>query len=386
MQGSLASAVSFHEAAHSAAQQAGFDLCGVVRYPFPEVDAFEQWIADRHHGDMSYLATSNENGELRRKHLQAAIPWARSVVVCALNYNPDAPYSTEMTDPNRGWISRYAIGGRDGKCTDYHDALMSRLRRVEADIKEQFGDFQSRCYVDTGPIVERALAQAAGIGWIGKNTCLINERERLGSWIFLGVIVTGYDLDQAGEALATLPAANRCGTCTRCIDACPTDALVGPGQMDARRCIAYLTIEKRGSIEEELRPLIGNNVFGCDICQDVCPWNRRDSLPPRSPATSLAEFSARPELVAPELERLASLTVEHWREMFRGSPVKRTKYQGFLRNVCIAMGNSGDTRYLSRLQELAVSEDAVVAEHARWAMARISLSQSRLKHKELHPQ
>jgi epoxyqueuosine reductase len=357
---------SFVDASCEAARAAGFDLCGVVPYPFPEVEHFDRWIENGAHGEMSYLATRNEAGELRRKRLEAALPWARSVIVCALNYNPEAPYSTELHEPTKGWISRYALGGREGKCTDYHDALFSRLRQVENVLHDQFGEFTSRSYVDTGPIVERALAQAAGIGWIGKNTCVINEGEGLGSWIFLGVIVTGYELEQP----------DRCGTCTRCLDVCPTNALLGPRQMDARRCIAYLTIEKRGSIPEEFRSLIGNNVFGCDICQDVCPWNNGG----RAPVTTQPEFQVRSELIAPDLEHLASLSVEQWRELFRGSPVKRTKYQGFLRNVCIAMGNSGDIRFLSTLRELAGSEDPVVAEHAAWAEQRLSADAAKQEH------
>ena len=352
MQSSLATTVK------EVAAQAGFDLCGVTSYPFPDVEHFDRWIAEGNHGDMAYLAKRNERGELRRRNLAAALPWARSVVVCAINYNPDAPYSTDLGDKSRGWISRYALA----QC-DYHDVLFAKLRSTEGELHLRFGDFDSRSYVDTGPIVERTLAQAAGIGWIGKNTCLINERERLGSWLFLGCIVTSLDVR---EPDITLPAPDRCGTCTRCIDACPTTAITAPYQLDARRCIAYLTIEKRGTIEEELRPGIGNNVFGCDICQDVCPWNRR------APITSDPDFTAEPTLIAPDLERLAALSTEEWRTLFRGSPVKRTKYQGFLRNVCVAMGNSGDPKFLPRLRELAEHNDVVIAEHARFAIAQVT--------------
>lgn len=352
----------FAAAAVHAAHDAGFNLCGVVPYPFAEVEHFECWIESGFHGDMSYLTARSEAGELKRKRLDIALPWARSAIVCALNYNPDTPYSTQFTDQTKGWIARYAMSPGD-----YHDKLMTRLRRVEGELRASFGEMQSRCYVDTGPIVERDLAQVAGIGWIGKNTCLINERGRLGSWLFLGIIVTSYE----DVATLSLPAPDRCGSCTRCIDACPTDALVVPYQMDAQRCISYLTIEKRGSIDSELRPLIGNNVFGCDICQDVCPWNRREQE--RAPVTSTPEFQARAELIAPELSYLGSLSSEQWRQLFRGSPVKRAKYQGFLRNVCIAMGNSGDGRYLPRLRKLAVSDDAVIAEHAQWAIAKVEM-------------
>ncbi|MEO8725751.1 MAG: QueG-associated DUF1730 domain-containing protein, partial [Acidobacteriaceae bacterium] len=387
--------------AQHAARGVGFDLCGVVSYPFPEVEHFERWIESGAHGDMHYLTARSDRGELKRKQLESALPWARSVVVCAINYNPDAPYSTG-SNANNAWIARYALGGKD-----YHDTLMSRLRTVESQLRSRFHSrpeaLQSRCYVDTGPIVERSLAQAAGIGWIGKNTCLINERERLGSWLFLGVIATSYELaEERGESASMTGsppvsgpgsqtssggiseafhgqflAPDRCGTCTRCLDACPTDALVAPYQMDARRCISYLTIEKRGSIDPELRPLMGNNVFGFDICQDVCPWNRQDGEQGRAPVSGAAEFQLRPEFSAANLElaQLASLTLEQWRELFRGTPIKRAKYQGFLRNVCVAIGNSGDPNHLPRMRELAAVADPIVAEHAQWAIARLTASE-----------
>ncbi len=188
----------------------------------------------------------------------------------------------------------------------------------------------TRSYVDTGPIVERVYAKYAGVGWIGKNTCIINQKK--GSWLFLGVILASLEL------APDMPAPDRCGTCTRCIDACPTDALLGPYQLDSNRCIAYLTIEKRGSIPEDLRAGIGRHVFGCDICQDVCPWNRK------APASSALEFQPRPGLVNPALAWLAEMSAEQFREAFRGSPIRRTKRSGLRRNVAIAMGNSGKQR------------------------------------------
>ncbi len=210
------------------------------------------------------------------------------------------------------------------------------------------------CYVDTGPVIERIFAKYAGIGWIGKNTCVLNER--LGSWLFLGVMLTSLEL------APDLPPADRCGSCTRCLDACPTNAFPAPYQLDATKCISYLTIELRGSIPEELRPGIGRQVFGCDICQDVCPWNRQ------APASSTAEFQPREKLVNPDLQWLAQLSQEEFREIFRGSPVKRARFSGLRRNVAIAMANSRDERFLIALEELSEDEDAVVAEHARWGL------------------
>jgi epoxyqueuosine reductase len=217
-----------------------------------------------------------------------------------------------------------------------------------------------------GPLVERVFAKYAGLGWIGKNTCLINQE--IGSWFFLGAIVTSLPLAQliGSDAAPPLPAPDRCGTCTRCIDACPTHAITAPYQLDARRCIAYLTVEKRGDIPEEFRSTIGRHVFGCDICQDVCPWNRS------APTTVIPEFQPRSELVNPDLESLARLSRPEFNRLFRGSPIERTKYAGLRRNLAIAIGNSGEARYLPLLEELACDEDATVVEHARWALSQLA--------------
>jgi epoxyqueuosine reductase len=224
--------------------------------------------------------------------------------------------------------------------------------------------FEARAYVDTGPVQERVYAQYAGIGWIGKNTCIINQQ--LGSWLFLGVILTSLDLTQPGLAknklTPDLPAPDRCGTCTRCITACPTQAIVAPGQLDARLCISYLTIEKRGEIPDELRTGMGRHVFGCDICQDVCPWNRK------APVTSAPEFEPREGLVNPALDWLAEMKQEEFQAAFRGSPIKRAKLSGLRRNSVIAMGNSGDKKFVPTLKGLCEDSDPVVAEHARWAV------------------
>ena len=350
------------------ARAVGFDLAGVASVPSSDTEPegarrrFSEWIAAGYSGEMEWLKRADASGEMLRGDLRRAMPWAQSVVVCALNYNADAPLSIEPAEGEAGWIARYAWSGAEGgKGADYHDVLLPRLRQVETELKESFGaDCETRCYVDTGPVVEREWAVRAGVGWIGKNTCVLNQE--MGSWLLLGVIVTSIPL--ADEAW-TLPAADRCGSCTRCIDACPTDALIAPRQMDASLCIAYLTIEKKGDIAKELRGKMGRQVFGCDICQDVCPWNSRApiahdrSLPPRN------------ELVNPSLEWLAGLDGPGFNRMFRGSPLERTGRKRLLRNVAIAMGNSGEREFLPQLSEWAGGDDAVLAEAARWALLRI---------------
>jgi epoxyqueuosine reductase len=343
-----------------AATDAGFDLAGVAPVEdVPELEYFPRWIDAGHAGEMKYLEARDEQGRLKRASLAHAAPWARSVVVCAINYNTAQPYSTPATDEGRGWISRYAWGRQD-----YHDSVMPRLRQVETALRSAYraDDLITRCYVDTGPVVERVAAKYAGIGWIGKNTCIINQK--IGSWLFLGVILTSLDLEQDLEP--SLPAPDRCGSCTRCIDACPTDALIAPYQLDSNKCIAYLTIEKRGSIPEELRSGMGRHVFGCDICQDVCPWNRK------APATNAAEFQPREEMVNPALDWLAEMSEEEFRETFRGSPVRRAKRAGLRRNAVIAMGNSGDRKFLPLLDKLAEDDDEVVRESAAWAVRKLS--------------
>ena len=261
------------------ASEAGFDLAGVAGVAdTPEHRFFPQWIADGRAGEMKYLEARNEAGELKRASLMNAAPWARSVVVCALNYNTGEPYSTHAGTTTQAWISRYSWS----QC-DYHEVVLGKLRALETrflEICEQrkMPTPRTWCYVDTGPVIERIFAQYAGIGWIGKNTCILNER--LGSWLFLGVMLTSLELTP------DLPPPDRCGSCTRCLDACPTVAFPAPYQLDATKCISYLTIEKRGEIPEELRPGIGRQVFGCDICQDVCPWNRE------APVTQIRGTSA----------------------------------------------------------------------------------------------
>ncbi|HEY0795592.1 MAG TPA: QueG-associated DUF1730 domain-containing protein [Acidisarcina sp.] len=397
------------------AAEAGFDAGGIAAVPEPgsaadykELRNFAPWIEAGRAGEMEYLKRRDDAGQLVRSSLRTALPWARSVIVCAVNYNSDAPRSIHAAEEGAGWIARYAWTGQpdfssgsdveseeggDLRPSDYHKVVLERLRDLEGRLRASIaaaggGDFETRCYVDTGPVVERVYAKYAGVGWIGKNTCILNER--LGSWLFLGVIVTSLDLGQwadsgityaragseswndsaAGAEAATggrhsVVAADRCGSCTRCIDACPTDALREPYKMDASLCISYLTIEKRGEIAEPLRGLMGRQVFGCDICQDVCPWNRK------APIGADPKLRVRQELVNPALEWLASLDDSGFAAAFHGSPVKRTKLAGMRRNVAIAMGNSGLRRYLPQLEAWGGSDDAVLAETAAWAAAQI---------------
>ncbi|HEY1938342.1 MAG TPA: tRNA epoxyqueuosine(34) reductase QueG [Candidatus Angelobacter sp.] len=356
-------AEEFARTAKRAATEAGFDLVGIAPVraeDLPEISAFVEWVDAGRAGEMKYLETRTETGELRRASATNAAPWVKSMVVCALNYSADKPYSVAATDPHRGWISRYAWGTKD-----YHDALLPRLRQVEGAIKQHAAELgqaiETRSYVDTGPILERVYARHAGIGWIGKNTCIIHQK--MGSWLFLGVILTSLELPP------DLPAPDRCGSCTRCIDACPTHAIVEPGKLDARLCIAYLTIEKRGTIAEDLRPAMGHHIFGCDICQDVCPWNNKAG---NAPPTSVPEFQPQEQLYHPDLHWLAQLDEEAYRRTFRGSPVKRAKYAGLKRNVAIAMGNSGNQDFIADLKKMADGSDPVVAEHAAWAIRKLA--------------
>jgi epoxyqueuosine reductase len=361
------------------AAEAGFDTAGVAPVDgegdsgdsTAQLDAerFAAWVAAGRAGEMEYLKRRDEQGVLLRSAVQVAMPWARSVIVCALNYNAAGPLSINSAPPDTGWIARYAWSGQAATSanptdelipTDYHDQLLGRLRQVEAAVRERF-PCETRCYVDTGPLVERAMAAKAGVGWIGKNTCVINQE--LGSWLLLGVVVTSIPVT-AGAGFQI--AADRCGSCTRCIDACPTDALVAPYQMDASRCIAYLTIEKKGVIAEELREPMGRQVFGCDICQDVCPWNRR------APVSSNEGMLARSQMVNPALDWLAGMDAAEFKRWFKGSPVERTRRKRLLRNVAIAMGNSGEQRFAAQLKDWAAADDPMLAEAAEWALKRIN--------------
>jgi epoxyqueuosine reductase len=374
------------------ARAIGFDLCGVApvhgdENHLRELQHLPEWLNRGHAGEMNYLH------DPRRADPALAMDGARSLIVVALNYNSARPYSTAVeaaaTDSDavpRGWISRYAWGD------DYHETMWQKLNALVGGMREQWPEpFEARAYADTGPIIERVAAKYAGLGWLAKNTCLINEQ--IGSWLFLGVIITTLDLEPS-LASDDSPAPDRCGTCTLCLDACPTQAFTEARVLDARRCISYLTIELRTAIPEDLRSAMGNAVIGCDICQDVCPWNRK------APVTTLGAFQPRnltivqsgkenietgenesqpaATLFAPELEWLASLTQQEFSSVFRGSAVKRAKWRGLVRNACVALGNSKILRnsgtyprVLALLANLAGSSDQLISEHAQWAISRL---------------
>lgn len=364
------------------AKALGFDLCGILRPDkFPELENTADWLARGYAGEMNYLFDS------RRADPRTVLPGIRSVIVCLLNYNTEHPLSTDAQPPNqdgepRGWVSRYAWGD------DYHEVLGEKLHALVALVRGRFHEpFEARPYVDTGPVQERVLAKYAGLGWLGKNTLLLNQA--LGSYFFLGVILTTLDLEPTlgpGE----LPPPDLCGSCRQCLDACPTQAFVEPYVMEARKCISYLTIELRGAIPGELREAMGNHVLGCDICQDVCPWNRRapiSALPqfqprilPARPEDTTEQASSSPSdsLFLPALSRILSLSERDFRRLFHGSPLKRAKWRGVVRNACIAVGNSGlkrgvanHARILDSLERLAACGDSAVAESAQWALSRI---------------
>jgi epoxyqueuosine reductase len=363
---------------------------------------------------MHYLARTGEDGRLTRERVCVPFPWARSALVCFASYlYPAAPLSTKTPKRGSAWIARYAWSSRkdekgERRPSDYHKVLLKRLRDVEARLHAELGEFESRCYVDTGPVVERSLAVAAGLGWAGKNTCLIHPE--LGSWGFLAVLLTslevregareqgsegartaesaiakpsqvskGHDFSRADETPknsgALAPEGNsfeipaRCGTCRRCIEACPTHALDVPYQMDATRCISYLTIEHKGPIAEELMPGIGRQVFGCDICQDVCPWNGKALR--NGPIVVDRELEPRPELINPTLDWLAALDEKSFEREFNGSPVRRAGFLGLRRNVAIAMGNSGLAQYAAKLEEWAAASDEGLRAAAQWALAKL---------------
>lgn len=349
------------------AVEAGFDVAGVAGAPeaFDEqgvetAERFSDWVKLGRAGEMEYLKRRNDRGEFLRASARVAMPWARSVIVCAFNYNGAGPRSVDAAQADAGWIARYAWNGNEtGGPVDYHDDLLRRLRKIEVALRECV-TCETRCYVDTGPLLEKDFAARAGVGWVGKNTCVLNQR--MGSWLLLGAIVTSLEMETPAAFTADC-----CGSCTRCIDACPTGALVEPRQMDATLCISYLTIEKKGSIAEELREKMGRQVFGCDICQDVCPWNRK------APIAVKEGLKTRQELVNPSLEWLAGLDGPTFRREFAGSPLERTRRGRLQRNIAIAMGNSGDISNRSRLEEWAGGEDPVLAETALWALKRLGL-------------
>jgi epoxyqueuosine reductase len=357
------------------AREVGFDEAGLVAIPHMEEDRdasrFEEWLRAGRAGTMHYLERANEEGRLLRARVGTAFPWARSAIVCFQSYESAQPHSTEPAAEGAGWIARYAWSGRvdaNGarRPSDYHKVLLKRIKALEVRLRGEFGQFEARGYVDTGPVVERALATATGLGWTGKNTCLIHPK--LGSFGFLAILLTSLEVK---EEKAPAPLPDRCGSCRRCLDACPTNALIAPYQMDATRCISYLTIEHRGAIEPGLMEGMGRQVFGCDICQDVCPWNRKPVLNLDS-ASADPELDARTELVNPALEWLAELDQGAFEIQFNGSPVRRAGFLGLRRNVAIAMGNSGQRRFALRLEQWVEGADEGLRTAARWALKKLA--------------
>jgi epoxyqueuosine reductase len=374
-----------NEVLRQRAFELGFDDCRVTTANAPEsAPRFQQWLAERQHGEMIYL----ERTAPKRVDPQQVLPGARSIITLAASYHiadcqsPIAnspagqaegisrrklPLSPRRNSAGLAGVDdcRLAIGdwrsgliARYARYCDYHDILAERLKQLASFVNQLSGEgTRSLWYVDTGPLLERDLAQRAGLGFIGKHTNLISRQ--LGNWIFLSEIITTLALEQDA------PEKNRCGSCTRCITACPTAAITGPFQLDARRCISYLTIELKGSIPLALRPAIGNRIFGCDDCLQVCPWNRfaREG--------QLMKAHARPDLAQPDLVELLSLDEAGFKRRFAGTPMLRAKRRGLLRNVCVALGNIGDERALPALQKAASDTEPLVADHAAWSIEQI---------------
>jgi epoxyqueuosine reductase len=301
------------------ASELGFDLCGIAAAgDVPAQAAFAEWIANGYAGEMHYLARTAD----KRADVRHVLPTARSVIVLGTQYNVDRPYSTEIADPQRALISRYAWGD------DYHDVIGRRLDALVAWMREASDEaFDARAYVDTGPVQERAYAQQAGLGWVGKNTCLINHE--LGSWLFLSEVICSLALEPDERGF------DRCGTCTLCLEACPTGAFVQPGVMDARRCLSYLTIELKGDIPGQWHEAVGAHVYGCDICQEVCPWNHGA---PHSPDPA---WQPRPAFDGVTIDALASRSDAELRAAMKGSAMKRTGVKGLRRNLVLALRRTG---------------------------------------------
>ena len=331
------------------ALELGFDLCGVAAVDsFPELAFLREWLDRGYAGEMGYMARSAD----RRADVRAVVPGARSVIVTGTIYNTVSPYASAPAD-DVALISRYAWGD------DYHDVLETRLDALVAWMRQESPEpFDARAYVDTGPVQERVYAQYAGLGWIGKNTCLINPD--LGSWLFLAEIICtlGLEPDSAGV--------EQCGACTRCLDACPTGALVAPGVLDARRCVSYLTIELRSAIPPSFREALGTHVYGCDICQEVCPYNQA------SPQSDEVAWQPRRALDMPKLVDLWRRSDEELHALTKGSPMRRAKLTGLRRNLAVAIGNSHEVDAVSALVEDAADKpstaDSIVREHVAWAL------------------
>jgi epoxyqueuosine reductase len=336
------------------AQRLGFALVGIspVKIPLHE-ESFAQWLRKGLGGELGYMKRT----EALRRDPKKLVPWATSVISVGMNYFAPLP-RPEAPDDSRGWISRYAWGD------DYHDLVKQRLNLLFEKIREIYaGPVEGRAFVDSGPVLERAIAGIAGIGWIGKNTHLISPQR--GSWFFLGELFLSVELSY------DRPIRDRCGQCDLCLKACPTGAFVGPYILDARRCISYLTIELKGAIPRHLRPLMGNHVFGCDICQEVCPYNVK------AKPTGEEAFQPRDGLYAPELIPLLSLTEEEFRRRFKGSPILRAKRRGFLRNVAVALGNLKSREAVPALKRALDDEEPLVRQHVAWALSQIGTQKSR---------
>lgn len=352
------------------ARRSGFDLVGVTTpEPPPHWGVYEEWIAAGRHGEMGYLA--DERACLRRRDPLQILPECRSIVVLGMRYNPAThlpPQAAQAQAEEDGWAADPSIAtarpsGRIASYAwgdDYHDVLMARVQTLARFIERETGQgVMQRGYTDTGPLLERDLAQRAGLGWIGKNTCLINPR--MGSYFLLVELLLDLDLPPS-EPFIT----DHCGSCTRCIEACPTACILPDRTIDARRCLSYLTIELKGPIPVALRPLTGEWIFGCDTCQQACPWNLRFARP-----ASEAGFMARPGNLEPALEDELRLTPEDFNHRFKGSPVKRAKRRGYLRNVAVALGNHGRAESVPVLAQALVDPEALVRGHAAWALGCI---------------
>jgi epoxyqueuosine reductase len=343
------------------AERLGLDLVGIGEVGTPaSAGRYQAWLEKGYQGEMAYLA--RPDAVARRGNLALILPDVRSVVAAGINYH-SVPLPAELRDdPSRGIVASYAWGD------DYHDVMTPRLRQLSEFITGQMrAPVASRAYVDTGPVLERDLAARAGLGFVGKNTHLIHPH--FGSWLFLGELLLAADVTPGAPVnnASYPPQKGTCGRCTRCLDACPTSAFVEPYVLDARRCISYLTIELKGPIPRELRPLLGNRIFGCDICQEVCPWNRRFAQPTAEPG-----FQPRPEGIAPRLLDLMALDEEGFRERFRQSPVRRAGRRGLLRNAAVALGNSGDPAAIPALVDALHDPEPLIRGHVAWSLGRMA--------------
>lgn len=337
-----------NDAIRQRALELGFDECRFTSAAAPgSVDRFQHWLARNHQAGMTWLERSAE----KRADPQKVLPGAQSLILLAASYH--APVPPPSSGGPAGVVARYA------RYADYHDILGQRARTLSDFVNELAGSgARSLWYVDTGPLLERDLAQRAGLGFIGKHTNVISRR--FGNWIFLAEILTTVAL------VPDAPETNHCGKCERCLAACPTNAITAPFELDARKCISYLTIELKGPIPLELRPAIGNRIYGCDDCLAACPWNRF------AQEGRLMQSHARGELAQPDLIGLLALDDAGFKTRFAGTPLLRAKRRGLLRNVCVALGNTGDVSALPALQKAAADPEPLIAEHARWALERIS--------------